>query len=84
MSYSISAAQTETISPSAYPRRGRQEARGIGKKTENVTLAAHLCEINEEVYKTAVPLHEHLEEQRRAMDRNTAERKSKKEIKRKE
>lgn len=83
MSYSISATQTETISPFAYPRRGRQEARSVEKKTENVTPTAHLCEINEEVYKTAVPLHEHLESKGERWFAR-AERKSKKEIKRKE
>lgn len=46
-----------------------QEARSIGKKTENATPAVHLREINEEVYKAAAPLRGHLK-QKGAADRN--------------
>lgn len=46
-----------------------QEARSNGKKTENVTPAAHLREINEEVYKAAAPFRERLK-QKGAADRD--------------
>lgn len=55
--------QTETISPSTYPRGRRQKA--SGKKTENVTPTARLREINEKVdVESRWPLGDYLEEKR--------------------
>lgn len=72
MSYSIQRHKQKPYHRLRIREEGKQEAPSIGKKTENVTPAARLSEINEEIYKAVVP-REHLE-QRRATVRNGGER----------
>lgn len=72
MSYSIQRHKQKPYHRLRIREEGKQEAPSIGRKTENVTPAARLREIKEEVYKAVVP-REHLE-QRRATVRNGGEK----------
>lgn len=54
MSYSIQRHKQKPYHRLRIREEGKQEAPSIGKKTENVTPAARLHEINEEIYKAVV------------------------------